>query len=315
MKMSGKIAVLTPEDDLRALWKHEAQDFTPWLAENLDRLGQALGIELESGSAATEVPIEGQLRADIVASTSDAKSVVIENQLEVADLKHLGQLVSYGADVNVKAQWLVWVAADFKPVHLQTIRWLNERLGNAGGFFAVRVCGWQVKEAQHGVHFEVLERPASTGSQSPDRSHPGKRKKTVERWRRFWAHYVERVKDAPEPLPSGYGTANPRIWVEEANLSITLCLNLQWIRLWLDGKRGEQADEVLQRISPYRNALQRAVDERIWLDPNWCTLSLNLDTRDEANWDEAVDFLDKQRRIYERVLREVASNLKQSSGA
>lgn len=311
--MSGKIAVLTPEDDLRVLWKHEAQDFTPWLAENLDRLGQALGVELDSGSALTEFPIEGQLRADIVASTADDESVVIENQLEEADLKHLGQLVSYGADV--KAQWLVWVAADFKPVHLQTIRWLNEGLGKTGGFFAVRVCGWRVKEAQHGVHFEVLERPVSTGSQSPDRSRPGKRKKTVERWRKFWAHYVERVKDAPEPLRSGYWSANPRIWVEEANLSITLCLNLQWVRLWLDGKRGEQADEVLQRISPYRNALQAAVDKRAWRYPDWCSAGLDVDTGDEANWDEAVDFLDKQRRIYERVLREVASNLKQSSGA
>ena len=29
-------------DDLRKAWKHEAQNFTPWLAENLDRLSAAL---------------------------------------------------------------------------------------------------------------------------------------------------------------------------------------------------------------------------------------------------------------------------------
>ncbi len=29
--------------DLREAWPHEANDFTPWLAENLHRLSQAIG--------------------------------------------------------------------------------------------------------------------------------------------------------------------------------------------------------------------------------------------------------------------------------
>ena len=33
--------------DLREAWAHEAQHFTPWLAENLDLLSDALGMDLE----------------------------------------------------------------------------------------------------------------------------------------------------------------------------------------------------------------------------------------------------------------------------
>ncbi|WP_257976102.1 hypothetical protein [Vibrio parahaemolyticus] len=32
---------------LRNIWAHEAQDFTPWLAENIEELGNAVGLELE----------------------------------------------------------------------------------------------------------------------------------------------------------------------------------------------------------------------------------------------------------------------------
>jgi hypothetical protein len=51
--------------DLRDIWLSEASDFTPWLArkENLDILGQTLGIDLEL--EAQERPV-GPFRADIL---------------------------------------------------------------------------------------------------------------------------------------------------------------------------------------------------------------------------------------------------------
>ena len=32
---------------IRKIWVDEARDFTPWLAENTDRLSEALGMDLE----------------------------------------------------------------------------------------------------------------------------------------------------------------------------------------------------------------------------------------------------------------------------
>jgi hypothetical protein len=51
-------------DDLRNQWPTEAEDFTPWLSrpENLELLGETLGIELEL--EAQEKPV-GPFRADM----------------------------------------------------------------------------------------------------------------------------------------------------------------------------------------------------------------------------------------------------------
>jgi hypothetical protein len=81
---------------LREAWKHEASDFTPWLAEddNLQALAEALGIsELELVASEHLV---GDFKLDILCTDGD-QQVVIENQLEETDHKHLGQILAYAA--------------------------------------------------------------------------------------------------------------------------------------------------------------------------------------------------------------------------
>ena len=76
----------------RDFWPHEAADFTLWLArpENIARLSQAVGLELEVQSV--EEPV-GPFNADIVCtSLGDHRRVVIENQLERSDHDHLGKM-------------------------------------------------------------------------------------------------------------------------------------------------------------------------------------------------------------------------------
>lgn len=66
---------------LREAWKHEAGDFTPWLADadNLDQLAQALGLsELEA--VATEHYV-GDFKLDILCTDGD-QQVIIENTTE-----------------------------------------------------------------------------------------------------------------------------------------------------------------------------------------------------------------------------------------
>ena len=79
--------------DISEVWPHEAQHFTPWLADNLDRLSRELGIRL--ALEGTEVAVE-EFSADILAiNREDGSRVLIENQYGWSDHRHLGQILTY----------------------------------------------------------------------------------------------------------------------------------------------------------------------------------------------------------------------------
>ena len=78
-------------DWIREIWRREDKDFTPWLVRELHLVSACTGLDLRHGRM--EVSAGGG-RADIVARDHKSKSnVVIENQLDAADLDHRKQLV------------------------------------------------------------------------------------------------------------------------------------------------------------------------------------------------------------------------------
>ena len=127
---------------LRDVWKHEAKDFTPWLLENPDVLGDALNIEVEFSQSEQQV---GPYAVDIIGKDLTHDSVlIVENQLEKTNHTHLGQLITYAA--NTDAVTVVWIAKEFTDEHRQAIDYLNELSGNSGKarFFAVQVVAIQI---------------------------------------------------------------------------------------------------------------------------------------------------------------------------
>ena len=94
---------------IREIWPHEAEDFTPWLKDNLGLVSKVTGLELYAPER--EVPAAGG-RADLVVwEARSKKKVVIENQLEPANTRHWHQLVAYADDLDARIR--IWVASDF----------------------------------------------------------------------------------------------------------------------------------------------------------------------------------------------------------
>ena len=144
--------------DLRTIWPHEALDFTPWLANNLGLLSDAIGgVELKMKD--TESPV-GDFRLDILAETGDSKnplSVVIENQLTRSDHDHLGKLATYTSDQN--ASIVIWLVKNARKEHRKTIEWLNRKIKSQTLFFMIEVELWQIDNSKPAVKFNVVASP------------------------------------------------------------------------------------------------------------------------------------------------------------
>ncbi|HMT08898.1 MAG TPA: DUF4268 domain-containing protein [Pyrinomonadaceae bacterium] len=143
--------------EARDVWANEASHFTPWLAEehNLALLGEAIGIELEH--EATEQSV-GPFSADILCKdTATGDYVLIENQLERTDHRHLGQLITYAS--GLKAVTIVWIANPFTPEHRAALDWLNEITDRKFNFFGLEVELWRIGDSVAAPKFNVIAKP------------------------------------------------------------------------------------------------------------------------------------------------------------
>ena len=126
---------MAEEVAVRERWPNEARDFTPWLAKNLDVLGDEIGLKLEFISM--EEPV-GPFSLDIlVRDVNSGALVAIENQLEWTDHTHLGQLLTYaaGCDANVA----VWVTPWLRNEHGEALNQLNRWTNGSIKFYGVEV--------------------------------------------------------------------------------------------------------------------------------------------------------------------------------
>ena len=141
----------------RKMWPNEAQDFTPWLAENISELGEKIGMELEV--VGQEVSV-GPYSADILAKDINTDSyVVIENQLEKTNHDHLGKSITYASALSAKT--IIWIATDFTEEHKKALDWLNDNTNEDLAFWGIQLELWQIAEDTASMRLNIVSTPST----------------------------------------------------------------------------------------------------------------------------------------------------------
>ena len=290
--------------NVREVWPNESSDFTPWLAENLEQLADAIGMPLTA--EATEVEVGG-FYADIVAVNPDTgKHVLIENQLETTDHKHLGQILTYLAGLDDEA--VIWIAPEFHSAHLSAIRWLNERTVEPTAFVAVRIRAIRTGEdTQIAPLFEVLEKPSGwerllrlsvQNAAGPKDTVPME----------FWAAYRREHPD--DGIREGYAHTN--VWhpVMDREIVISQYLTMRSVGIYVRRGWEMSQEQVLDKArllqEPLEHELGTAMAEPNSGDNHMYGNALDIDTRNRANWPQMIEWLHAHLVMYHQAVAAAA---------
>ena len=176
---------------LREIWKHEASEFTPWLGKNIERLGEALNLQLELTQR--EAPV-GEFSLDLLATDlNTTRTVIIENQLNPTDHTHLGQLLTYAAGLD--ASTIIWIAEEVRAEHRQTLEWLNQKTGTDTQFFAVVVEGLQIDDSRRALDFKPVVFPNEWQKSQRQRASTNTSPK-LEKYREYFQHLIDELRQS-----------------------------------------------------------------------------------------------------------------------
>ncbi len=183
----GKLEHVPP----RTLWESEARDFTPWLAENLALLGEALGLDLEL--VQTEAAV-GSFSCDVEArEQGTGRKVIIENQLEQTDHSHFGQLLTYAAGLD--AAVIIWISPEVREEHREAIDWLNRHTRETVDFFAVALEVVRIGQSYPAVVFRLAASPNAWAKTAAAGAARGETSNKMAAYQAFWQQLMDELRE------------------------------------------------------------------------------------------------------------------------
>lgn len=308
---------------LRDVWLKEDRHFTPWLSEeaNLRALGDVLGMTLEHEE--TEVGV-GPYSADLLCKdTANDSWVVIENQVEPTDHKHLGQILTYSAGLGAKT--MVWIAQKFTDEHRAALDWLNEHTADDISFFGLEIEVWRIGNSAPAPKFNIVCKPndwskavkasaASAGNVSEQK------KLQLEFWSalRNWGEANGQISIS-KPAPQHWNTIGAGRAGFQFNL-ITSYWNSDTnskgseLRVEL-GLVSNDSKAHFQRLSEMKESLQAKIDLPLhWYDQEGvkqCRIYVRLDAdfSDRAKWNDQFNWFAKYTEQFKKAFGPVVRSL------
>lgn len=282
---------------VRVKWSKEAHEFTPWLAQNIKRLNDAIGLELEVEN--TEVAA-GPYSADILAKdTANDQYVVIENQLEKTNHDHLGKSITYASVLNAKC--IIWIAPEFTPEHSKAVDWLNDNTVDDISFYGVQIELWQIDDSKHALKFNVISKPneavrQATKTKSSEELTDAK-KFQYDFWQRFRVK-LEKTKKIPSlqsPAPQyWYNVALGKSGIHISNTCNTDSPNTVGVRIYISNRI---VDKVLPYLETRKAEIEKTIGKSLTWNPNpnnqdkVIVLLNETNFEDDKKIEEALDWL------------------------
>lgn len=254
----GKLIYIDP----KTLWTSEAGDFTPWLADNLSLLGEALGLDLQLDQREGAV---GDFSCDIVArEVATNRPVIIENQLERTDHSHLGQLLTYAGGLD--AAVVVWISPKVRDEHRKALDWLNRHTDDEVDFFGVVVEAIRVDDSKPAVQFRPVAVPNDFGKRPPVA--PSSERGLV--YKAFFQGVVDELRDKHKFTNAK--VANPYNWQNFSSgftdLVYTLSFSNNGLRtaLQIDTPDAERNKIIYERLRLQKDTIESDMGEPLVWD-------------------------------------------------
>lgn len=253
--------------DPRSVWNHEAHDFTPWLAQNLDRLGDAIGIELELLEREADV---GDFSLDLLAIDLGRNApVIIENQLATTDHDHLGKLITYASGYD--AQVVLWVSTEIREEHRQALDWLNQRTDSNTDFFAVVVEVIRIGDSKPALQFRVAVWPNEWQKSAKKKSTTT----TSERSERYRQYFQDLLDDLRENHKfTGARKAQPQNWAAFASGNSRFKYSHSFAagnkvrtEIYIDSGDADENKEYFDRLYSQREPIESEFGETLEWEP------------------------------------------------
>ncbi len=271
--------------NIRTVWENEASNFTPWLAENLILLAEALGIEIETEDVVTEVPV-GKYSADLLCiDSSDRSRIVIEIQFGSTDHDHLGKLLTYASilDSDPPVGSVIWISETFNDEHCSTLDWLNTISCDEIRFFGVKVELLRIEESKPAPRFDVVASPDNRTKVK--RASSTRIVSSLERqYQQFWTDLIELLSKTETglkpPTPPAKRSLRFRIGNAGTEFAIRCRLSEQKRQLQVALEiKGEHPNERFRVLEQQRSAIEEEIGNPL----NWqentngraCVISLS----------------------------------------
>jgi hypothetical protein len=259
----GKLRRVAP----RTVWFDEARAFTPWLADNLSTLGEALGLELELTGREAGV---GTFSLDLLAKDlGSGGTVVIENQFGSTNHDHLGKILTYASGFDAKV--VIWVAETFRDEHRQALDWLNQHTDQETQFFGVLVEVLQIDDSAPALNFKPVvfpnewqkERRKAADEQVSPRA---------ESYREFFQTLIDELRQRHKFTNARVG--QPQNWysftsgVSGFTYGCSFGLNSRVrVELYIDRGDGSENEEALNWLLSQRLEIEREFGEALEWEP------------------------------------------------